>query len=90
MTCADSVIVNNKKEKLNDAVNFNSINSYSKSQTQDIHPFISTAKNFEEFEKINNPGRPVDESNKVSRVIMFGRSREKNYLYKTLSIYKEK
>ena len=70
VTCADSVIENSIKRPLNEAKNLVGITSYTRSQVENEHPFISTAKNMEEFEKINNTGNPLDTSNILGRNIV--------------------
>ncbi len=51
-------------------MNLVGITSYARSQVENEHPFISTAKNMEEFEKINNTGNPLDTSNILGRNIV--------------------
>ena len=70
MTCADTIKINNVDYPLNKAKNLVGITSYARSQVENEHPFISTAKNMEEFEKINNTGNPLDTSNILGRNIV--------------------
>lgn len=79
MTCADSVIENSIKRPLNEAKNLVGITSYARSQVENEHPFISTAKNMEEFEKINNTGNPLDTSNILGRnIVLYNKEPEKS------------
>ena len=70
VTCADTIKINNEDYPLNEAMNLVGITSYARSQVENEHPFISTAKNMEEFEKINNTGNPLDTSNILGRNIV--------------------
>ena len=79
MTCADTIKINNEDYPLNEAMNLVGITSYARSQVENEHPFISTAKNMEEFEKINNTGTPLDTSNILGRnIVLYNKEPEKS------------
>ena len=67
--CADSeVSIYGTKTQLNDGKNFNDVTSYSMSQVGNESPYVSDAKNLDEFEKENNV-KSIDISNKVRTTI---------------------
>ena len=67
--CADSeVSIYGTKTQLNDGKNFNDVTSYSMSQVGNESPYVSDAKNLDEFEKENNV-KSIDVSNKVRTTI---------------------
>ena len=69
MICADSeVSIYGTKTQLNDGKNFNDVTSYSMSQVGNESPYVSDAKNLDEFEKENNV-KSIDISNKVRTTI---------------------
>mgnify|MGYP000003530173 FL=1 len=67
--CVDSeVSIYGTKTQLNDGKNFNDVTSYSMSQVGNESPYVSDAKNLDEFEKENNV-KSIDVSNKVRTTI---------------------
>ena len=69
MICVDTKFLpNGGTEPTNDGKNFNDVTSYSKSQVGNESPYVSDAKNLDEFEKENNV-KSIDISNKVRTTI---------------------
>ena len=67
--CVDTKFLpNGGTEPTNVGKNFNDVTSYSMSQVRNESPYVSDAKNLDEFEKENNV-KSIDVSNKVRTTI---------------------